>query len=302
MKKLIIFIIIALLAGTIYLFRNNIKEYLISVAIGRNKEVTIGEKNKYYRDYDFQFVQNTDNFTPQSQQDIYNIFYTVINAGKDEFTFFCPKEYENCTKEIQNLANDQTTLSDINNYVHPYNSFSNIETAYDTYGKITITIEKIYSEEDINQINQKVDELSKKLINTNDTEYNNIKRIHDYIIDTTKYDSDRSENNIINYKSDTAYGPLFEGYAICGGYTDLMQLFLEKMNIKSYRVSSDEHVWNAVNYNNTWLNLDLTWDDPVTNDGSNYLDHKFFLIDTKTLLSIEKNEHDFDINHYKELA
>ena len=38
------------------------------------------------------------------------------------------------------------------------------------------------------------------------------------------------------YKSEIAYGPLFEGYAVCGGYTDLMELFLEKMNIKSYKI------------------------------------------------------------------
>ena len=44
------------------------------------------------------------------------------------------------------------------------------------------------------------------------------------------------------YASDIAYGPLFEGYGICGGYTDAMELFLEKMGIESYKISSDQHV------------------------------------------------------------
>ena len=73
------------------------------------------------------------------------------------------------------------------------------------------------------------------------------------------------------------------------------------MNVKSYRVSSDEHVWNAVYYNNKWLNLDLTWDDPVYDDGKNYLNHDYFLITTTKLLEIEKTQHDINYYHYPEL-
>ena len=80
-----------------------------------------------------------------------------------------------------------------------------------------------------------------------------------------------------------------------------MQLFLEKLGVKNYKVSSDEHVWNAVFINNRWLHLDLTWDDPVTSTGENILDHKFFLIDTLTLLNLEKTEHQFNIDVYSEL-
>ena len=80
-----------------------------------------------------------------------------------------------------------------------------------------------------------------------------------------------------------------------------MQLFLEEMGIKSYKIASDQHVWNAVYLDNTWYHLDLTWDDPVTSTGENLLEHKFFFIDTPTLLSIEQTEHRFDQNIYAEL-
>ena len=66
-----------------------------------------------------------------------NIYYTVINSGKN-FTFYCPKKYDNCLNDVKKLANNQVLLSDINNYVHPYNSFSHIETEYDTLGRVTI--------------------------------------------------------------------------------------------------------------------------------------------------------------------
>jgi transglutaminase/protease-like cytokinesis protein 3 len=80
-----------------------------------------------------------------------------------------------------------------------------------------------------------------------------------------------------------------------------MQLFLEKLNIKSYRVSSEMHIWNALYLNNEWLNLDLTWDDPVASDGENYLEHNYFLIDTATLLRNNDSEHTFDKEVFQEL-
>ena len=54
-----------------------------------------------------------------------------------------------------------------------------------------------------------------------------------------------------------------------------------------------------------WLHLDLTWDDPVSNDGKDYLYHKYFLIDTKKLILADSNitseEHNFDRSIYVEL-
>ena len=122
--------------------------------------------------------------------------------------------------------------------------------------------------------------------------------IHDYIINNTKYDEQRSDNNIIEYKSDTAYGALIEGYALCGGYTDSMMLFLEKFNIKSYKISSENHVWNHVYLNKNWYNLDLTWDDPINKDGKDLLEHTFFLITNEEMLKLDTTEHTFDESVY----
>lgn len=300
MKKLAELGVLFILIGILLSYKDKIVE-VVNVYFSPSKAVVLGEVNKYYRDYDFKFVQNTNNFMPQSKQDIYNIYYTAINAGKSSFTFYCPKEYVNCIKDVQELANDQDVLSDINNYVHPYNAFSHIETTYDSIGRITIGVERSYKSEDMVLINDKVDTLYNQLVSSSKSQYENIKSVHDYIINHTVYDSQRSDRNIIQYKSDIAYGPLFEGYAICGGYTDLMQLFLEKMGIKNFRVSSDKHVWNAVLLNDVWYNLDLTWDDPVVVGGKNYLEHNYFMITTTKLLSIEKTEHVFNVEHYPEL-
>ena len=302
MKKALITIGLLLIVIGLVIER---KEYLIeiyNVYFSHNMKIaTLDEKNKYYRNTDYMFVQNTDDFSPKNKQDLINIYYTVINSGASTFTFRCPNDYTSCTSDVKDLAYNQAELSDINNYVHPFNGFSHIETEYDSFGRVTINIVKSYSDEKIDMINKKIDELYPQLINENDTLYNNIKRVHDYIINNTVYDSNRSDNNIIEYESDTAYGPLFEGYAICGGYTDLMEIFLIRIGVDCYKISSDNHVWNAVYYDGKWLHLDLTWDDPVSNDGKQYLEYNYFLIDTPKLLYLETTQHEFNQDHYLEL-
>lgn len=302
MKKIAILGLCFILVGLVMIRKDDLVT-LFNVYLSPNTvPITIGETNEYYRDYDFLFVQNTNNFTPSSFQDILNIYYTVINAGKSSFTFYCPPGYETCIDDVNQLANNQSLLSDINNYTHPFNGFSHIETQYDTLGKVTITILHSYTKEQIQLINQQVDYLAPSLINQNASIEDNIRSVHDYIINHTQYDSLRSDQNIMDYQSDIAYGPLFEGYAVCGGYTDLMELFLEKMNVKSFKISSEDHVWNAVEIGNRWYHLDLTWDDPVADDGNDYLEHNYFLIDTDTLLMLENTRHDFNPEVYLEFS
>lgn len=302
MKKTLATLGLLLIFIGVFLMKKDDINTIINKYFKLNNIVTLGDKNEYYRDYDFDFVQNTNNFRPNNYQDLLNIYYTVLNAGKSNFTFYCPNSYDNCLSDVKKLANDQDTLSDINNYVHPFNGFDHIESEYDSLGRVTINIIRSYDDNDIKMITSKIDELLPQLVSNTNSLENNIKNVHDYIINNSKYDSNRSDKGVTSYKSDTAYGPLFEGYALCGGYTDLMELFLERMNIKSFKVSSENHIWNAVYINNNWKHLDLTWDDPVATDGKDYLEYNYFLIDTDQLLTLEQTEHNFNLEHYKELT
>ena len=189
----------------------------------------------------------------------------------------CGNEYSTCLKDLDTLGKDQETLSTINNYVHPFNTFENVKIHYNDEGKIKLEFDKYYKEEDIVLVNTKVDTLYPSLVNSNFDDKTNIKVIHDYIINNTKYDSKRAHENILDYKSNIAYGTLLEGYAVCGGYSDAMAIFLDRMGIKNFKVASADHVWNAVELDDVWYNLDLTWDDPVVSDGSDYLDKKLII-------------------------
>ena len=302
MKKYIVLLILVILFGFTFAFRRPLYNLYRTYFIKEEKEVTLTASNDYTRDYDFNYVKRTDDFTPSNYQDLLNIYYTVLNSGEEEFSFYCTDEYSECINDVDSLANNQKVLSTINNFVHPFNSFRHLETSYDDYGKVTLKIEHIYNNNDIKLINAKVEEIEKEIWNSSMSNEDKIKEAHNYIINNSKYDKDRSDNNIVKYKSDTAYGSLLEGYSLCGGYTDAMELFLEDMGIKSYKISSENHVWNAVYLNNVWYHLDLTWDDPITTDGSDILEYNFFLITTSELSELEGEQHNYDKNDYSELA
>lgn len=119
-------------------------------------------------------------------------------------------------------------LSNINNFVHPYNSFKHIETEYDSAGKVSIHVIKNYTTKEIEVVSSKVKEIEQTIFNQDLSVYNQVKVIHDYIINNSVYDQQRSDNNVVNYKSDIAYGPLIEGHGLCGGYTDSMAFILNR--------------------------------------------------------------------------
>lgn len=302
MKKYIVLLFLVILFGFTFAFRKPLYNLYRTYFVKEEKEVTLTASNDYTRDYDFNYVKRTDDFTPSNYQDLLNIYYTVLNSGEEEFSFYCTDEYSECINDVDSLANNQKVLSTINNFVHPFNSFRHLETSYDDYGKVTLKIEHIYSNNDIKLIEAKVEEIEKEIWNSSMSNEDKIKEVHNYIINNSKYDKDRSDNNIVKYKSDTAYGSLLEGYSLCGGYTDAMELFLEDMGIKNYKISSENHVWNAVYLNDAWYHLDLTWDDPITTDGSDILEYNFFLITTSELSELEGEQHNYDKNVYSELA
>ena len=266
MKKLLTYTFIIVSLFFVYSKRNDIYKLYMHLFNNVSYSITTLEKNKYYQDQDYKYVKITDKFVPENKQDILNIYYTVVNSGMNEFTFYCDDKYVTCLNDIENIANDQTTISTINNFVHPYNSFSTIETEIDSRGIINLKINHVYSEEMKILINYKVDEIYKELYKENVSVSDNIKSFHDYIINHTEYDKERADSKIVKYKSDNAYGVLIEGIGLCGGYTDTMSLFLDKLNVKNYKVSTNNHTWNRVYVNDKWLHLDLTWDDPISED------------------------------------
>lgn len=305
MKKILTTIILLFLIFYIATNYERLMHYVM-VNIVYHDEILEKENNRYATDRNWNYVKITDNFYPENKKDILNVFYTALNGGWDELTFYCNENYSNCLDDVESLTDDNNLLSTINNFVPTYNSYSKININMNNLGRVNIVFNKIYTDEMINPINEKVDQIYQSVTTEKMSTREKIKAIHDYIINHTSYDENRANEikngttNAAYHTSNTAYGALINGKALCGGYTDAMALFLDKMNVPNYKIASSSHIWNYVYLDGKWLHLDLTWDDPVTNTGENRLEHNFFLITTEELEEKNTGQHNYDKSIYSE--
>lgn len=289
------FLIILILSICAF-FKSDIEYMVVTKNIDRLYGTTV--ENDYFIEDNFDYVDNASDAILTSKEDIINTIYFLINSGTTYSERYCSKDYENCFNDINELSSDVELLTNLNNYVHPYNSFDNISFSFNNE-VVQIKIEHIYSEDDINTLNKIVDEFINNNITNSMGTKEKIRIIHDYIINNADYDILKTKNKDDNtYRSSTAYGVLVQGYGICSGYSDAMAIFLDKLNIINYKISNDQHIWNLVYLDGEWLHLDLTWDDPISD--SNITRDNYFLISTKNLETLDDGVHYYNKSIFTE--
>lgn len=305
MKKLITFLVCSLLIISVcdYKFLDNyIYTYIKKGYFDSDYNIVINtdalKPNKYvYKEYS-SFAKNTNNFYPKNKNDLLNIYYTILNNGYENFSYYCDFEYKDCLKDVQDLSKDSDTFTYLNQLVHPFNSFKTIQSNYNSNGRIDVEVIKKYTDEDIEKINNKLNNIINELNVNNYTNLNDkIKVFHDYLANTNKYDKNKEIGNS-NYNSDGAIGTLFEGYSVCSGYSDTLALYLDMLDLDNVKVATEKHVWNAVKINNNWYHIDLTWDDPMTSTNEDIIRYDYFLITSSQLLTNDTIEHNFSTTIY----
>ena len=289
------FLIILILSVCAF-FKSDIEYMVVTKNIDRLYGTTV--ENEYFIEDNFDYVDNASDAILTSKKDVINTIYFLINSGTTYSERYCSKDYENCFNDINELSSDVELLTNLNNYVHPYNSFDNISFSFNNE-VVQIKIEHIYSEDDINTLNKIVDEFINNNITNSMGTKEKIRIIHDYIINNADYDILKTKNKDDNtYRSSTAYGVLVQGYCICSGYSDAIAIFLDKLNIINYKISNDQHIWNLVYLDGEWLHLDLTWDDPISD--SNITRDNYFLISTKNLETLDDGVHYYNKSIFTE--
>ena len=282
-----------------FYFKDEIYIYLRDNFLEARKNITI-EKNEYFKDKNYGFVKNTNDFIAKDKEHIIDILYTILNSGTSSFTFYCSDNYEECLLDFETITSDKVLLSDISNFVHPYNSFSNIHVSFNNYGKLTVNVIKNYSNEEIKEIDKEVDKIIKNEIKDNMTPRDKIRTIHNYIINNSNYPSDEmlEKNGIKAYNK--ANNNLFDKYGVCSGYADSMALFLEKFGYNNIKVSTKTHVWNLVYVENKWQHLDLTWIDPRIVGAPDSLEIIYFLVSSERLKEIDGENRIYNQDIYLE--
>lgn len=302
-KDLLAIIFLLLVLGLVYFYRTDITKFIIKKYFIENNFGT-REPNNYTKNISYEKYKRTDDFIPKNKEDLINIFYTILDNGWDKLTFYCDNDYKTFLEDIDTLTKDGT-LSAINNYVHPFNSYKNINVNINDFGIVNIEIEKNYTDEEIAIINARMNSIIANNINDSLSIKDKIKVFHDYIVNNTEYDKEEAKlidldktKNDLSYK---AYNVVINGLGLCGGYTDTMAIYLHRLGINNFKVSTDKHIWNAVNLDNNWYHIDMTWDDPVTNNNKPMLIHDYFIISTDKLKKLDKSKHNFDPNLYIEV-
>jgi len=122
-------------------------------------------------------------------------------------------------------------------------------------------------------VDSKIASILKSLNLTGASDYIKVKKIHDYVINHAKYDTTNQLSS--------AYDLLVKKTAVCEGYTlTAYRLFVDaglESKIISGKANEVAHAWNLVKIDDKWYNIDLTWDDPITNTGEQVLRYNYFL-------------------------
>lgn len=148
--------------------------------------------------------------------------------------------------------------------------------------------------EKLAKLKEKVSEIISGMDFSGD-QYNAELYIHDYIVEHCSY------SNTDDQEESTAYGALINGSASCEGYAKSAQMLFDAIGIESYVLAGEStpnekgepesHMWNVVRINGRYYYLDVTWDDPVREDGSESLRHVYFnMTDRELTLTHSKYE------------
>lgn len=181
-------------------------------------------------------------------------------------------------------------------YLSPNKMYLNIETTtkgqnktYNVYinngEEANYLNEEFANKQEINLALEKIEAIRKQIIhNKTGNDYEDIKMVHDYLVENIEYDTSLQEKNIYNI-----YGALINGKCVCEGYARAFKYLLDGLGIESTMVigkginssgQSENHAWNYVKLENNWYAVDCTWDDPVIIGGGyigNSSKYRYFL-------------------------
>jgi len=164
-------------------------------------------------------------------------------------------------------------------YLSPNKMYLNIETTtkgnnvmYNVYinngNENNYLVDGFSSKEQIDSAINQIEQVKYRLVsNKSGNTYNDIKMVHDYLVDNFEYDSSLSRQNIYNI-----YGALVNNVCVCEGYARSFKYLMDEMGIPCVLVigqgtnsqgQTENHAWNYVNVNGNWYAIDCTWDDPV---------------------------------------
>lgn len=154
-------------------------------------------------------------------------------------------------------------------------------------------------------------------INSNMNDEQKVRAIHDHIVNKVHY---RSEGGQGRYSQFSPLALHYDNHGVCQGYATYFYAFAKKANLNveivsgmvtttspnsSYYIPREEverqfrngqtnHMWNRVQVDGAWYQIDLTWNDP-TNSSPNY---EFYLVNDDKLRTREAGYRAWDVSKH----
>lgn len=215
-----------------------------------------------------------------NEDEIYDILCSQLGEYKTEIDLGGYAVKKDLTAAAERVRTDHPEFFWVNGYHWKTPEKSTVVTF--------ITPEKTDSA-DIPDMYKKLEEAATELsesIPESISDYEKVVFVHDSIIGFAEYDTEGRDSGAFGLWS-TAYGCLVEGRAVCSGYAFAFKMIMDRQGIECGIVSGTSedvnHAWNYVLLDGEYYWIDLTWDDPIYDDGSSLIQHNYCLLDDRFL-------------------
>jgi hypothetical protein len=105
LKKLSGFLSFVLVLAFVSYYRYDIATFLVENLILQREAVEF-KTNEYSKRISYDYFKIVDEFVVDSQADIINTIYTILDSGMQEYSFYCDSEYELCQYDVEKISTD----------------------------------------------------------------------------------------------------------------------------------------------------------------------------------------------------
>lgn len=239
--------------------------------------------------------QNKENLkTGTYKVDFGNAFQSLLIEDEGEAEL--KKQYQSAIEALVYENPDIFYLDVTKMYINIEKVTKITGTKYNVYidngNDITYLADGFYSKKDVEEYEAQIEQVKQRIIANiqGKSEYEKIKIIHDYLIDTIEYEQDLTQYNVYDI-----FGALVTKRCVCEGYAKAFQYLMNEIGIENTIIigtgtnsknQTENHAWNYVKLDGQWYAVDVTWDDPILTGGAkltNSVRYEYFLRGSNTM-------------------
>lgn len=237
----------------------------------------------------------------KSQEELCKFAQNKLKSGEEEIkayvsTDITEEEFADLNQYIDGYYGKINEYSYRNSFKKGYYSVVMYAEISDNYYAERIVLDKMQkskASKSAVKLANKAEEILEEIIQDGMTDYEKELAIHNYIVSHGEYGYIEGKEKEQSYQ---AYGILVKKKGVCQAYAEATQLLLTLSGIKSKIIvgkgkeNGENHAWNLVKLDDSWYQLDTTWDDPAPDREGRTLYTYFNLTDDQMAKDHEWNE------------